>query len=77
MVQNGLMTRNEGRKTLNLPAVDGGDDLTAQVNMATLDRIAEPPQPMPEFEQEETEDEEDKYLETIKEIYSAAFTHNT
>lgn len=36
MTQNGLMTRNEGRAKLNLPRVDGGDDLTAQTNLAPL-----------------------------------------
>lgn len=36
MVQNGLMTRNEVRKRENLPAVDGADALTAQVNMAPV-----------------------------------------
>lgn len=38
-VQNGLMTRNEGRGKLNLPRVDGGDSLTAQTNLAPLDRL--------------------------------------
>jgi len=36
MTQNGLMTRNEGRAKLNLPRVDGGDELTAQTNLAPL-----------------------------------------
>jgi len=38
-VQNGLMTRNEGRAKLNLPAVDGGDALTAQTNLAPLEQL--------------------------------------
>lgn len=38
-VQNGLMTRNEGRAKLNLPRVAGGDDLTAQTNLAPLDQL--------------------------------------
>lgn len=38
-VQNGLMTRNEGRGKLNLPRVDGGDALTAQVNLSPLDKL--------------------------------------
>jgi len=38
-VQNGLMTRNEGRGKLNLPRVAGGDELTAQTNLAPLDRL--------------------------------------
>lgn len=36
MTQNGLMTRNEGRAKLNLPRVAGGDELTAQTNLAPL-----------------------------------------
>ncbi|WP_353474795.1 phage portal protein [Salipiger sp. H15] len=39
MVQNGLMDRNEGRAKLNLPRRDGGDQLTAQTNLAPLDRL--------------------------------------
>lgn len=38
-VQNALMSRNEGRRKLNLPAVDGADALTAQTNLAPLDRL--------------------------------------
>jgi HK97 family phage portal protein len=38
-VQNGLMSRNEGRGKLNLPRVDGGDSLTAQTNLAPLDKL--------------------------------------
>jgi HK97 family phage portal protein len=38
-VQNGLMTRNEGRSKLNLPRVAGGDELTAQTNLAPLDEL--------------------------------------
>lgn len=38
-VTNGLMSRNEARAKLNLPRVDGADDLTAQVNLAPLDRL--------------------------------------
>jgi len=41
MSQNGLMTRNEGRAKLNLPRKDGGDDLTAQTNLAPLDKLGE------------------------------------
>lgn len=36
MAQNGLMTRNEIRKKENLPAKDGGDDLTVQVNLTPV-----------------------------------------
>src|SRR5690606_16736092 len=39
MTQNGLMTRNEGRAKLNLPRVEGADQLTAQTNLAPLDRL--------------------------------------
>jgi phage portal protein BeeE len=39
MTQNGLMTRNEGRAKLNLPWKQGGDDLTAQTNLAPLDKL--------------------------------------
>jgi HK97 family phage portal protein len=35
-VNAGLMTRNEWRKTEWLPAVEGGDDLTVQVNLAPI-----------------------------------------
>lgn len=42
MVQNGLMTRNEARRKQNLPAAqdDGADDLTVQVNLASLDDLS-------------------------------------
>jgi HK97 family phage portal protein len=36
MAQNGLMTRNEIRKKENLPAKEGGDDLTVQVNLTPV-----------------------------------------
>lgn len=36
LAQNGMMTRNEGRKKLRLPRVDGGDDLTVQVNLTPV-----------------------------------------
>jgi HK97 family phage portal protein len=39
LVQNGLMTRNEARKSLNLKEMDGGDDLTVQVNLSPLDQL--------------------------------------
>lgn len=38
-VQNGLMSRNEARGKLNLASVDGGDALTAQTNLAPLDKL--------------------------------------
>lgn len=36
LVQNGLQTRNECRQLENLPPIDGGDELTAQTNLAPL-----------------------------------------
>lgn len=39
--QNGLMTRNEGRKKLRLPTMDGADDLTVQVNLTPVDKLEE------------------------------------
>lgn len=39
MVQNGLMTRNEARIKENLPPVEGGDELTAQVNLMPLSKL--------------------------------------
>jgi len=39
LVQNGLMTRNEARKSLNLKEVVGGDDLTVQVNLSPLEQL--------------------------------------
>jgi HK97 family phage portal protein len=38
-VQNALMTRNEARAKLNLPAMAGGDTLTAQVNLAPISTL--------------------------------------
>jgi len=49
-VQNGLKTRNEIRKINNDPKVEGADDLTAQVNLAPIDKLGEvqaPPQSEP------------------------------
>jgi HK97 family phage portal protein len=48
LVQNGLMTRNEARETLNLKEVDGGDDLTVQVNLTTLNNMESTPNAAPE-----------------------------
>lgn len=39
LVQNGLLTRNEGRKVLNLPEMEGGDDLTVQVNLSPIEDL--------------------------------------
>lgn len=41
LTQNGLMTRNEGRQKLNLPPMDGGDELTAQINLAPVGTLGE------------------------------------
>ncbi|MBS3670189.1 phage portal protein [Vreelandella boliviensis] len=41
MTQNGLMTRNEGRRLENLPRVDGGDKLTVQSNLVPLDQLGQ------------------------------------
>ncbi|WP_413709146.1 phage portal protein [Rhizobium sp. Rhizsp82] len=42
-VQNALMTRNEARAKLNLPAMAGGDTLTAQVNLAPISTLGAQP----------------------------------
>lgn len=39
MVQNALMSRNEARAKINLPARQGGDALTAQTNLAPLEKL--------------------------------------
>lgn len=39
-VQNGLKTRNEIRKINNDPPIEGGDDLTVQVNLTPVDQLA-------------------------------------
>jgi HK97 family phage portal protein len=43
MVQNGLMTRNEGRAKLNQSKVAGADALTVQSNLLPLDKLGETP----------------------------------
>jgi hypothetical protein len=40
-VQNGFLTRNEVRQFENMPPVAGGDDLTAQVNMAPVAQLGQ------------------------------------
>lgn len=56
LVQNGLMTRNEGREKLHLPRVEGGDELTVQTNLLPIDELEgatndqqnqQPARPMP------------------------------
>lgn len=39
LVQNGLKTRNECRQLENDPPVQGGDELTAQTNLAPLSKL--------------------------------------
>lgn len=41
MVQNGLMTRTEGRSKLNLSRIEGGDQLTVQSNLVPLDQLGD------------------------------------
>jgi len=41
MSQNGLMTRNEGRRKENLPSMPGGDILTVQSNLVPLDQLGQ------------------------------------
>lgn len=40
-LQNGWMTRNEVRRLENLPSIDGADALTAQSNLAPLDKLGQ------------------------------------
>lgn len=40
LAQNGLMSRNEARRKLNLPEIDGADELTVQSNLIDLDKLA-------------------------------------
>ncbi len=39
--QNGIYTRNECRQLENLPPIDGGDALTAQVNLVPIDMLGQ------------------------------------
>jgi HK97 family phage portal protein len=39
MVQNGLMTRNEGRRKENLPEMEGGNALTVQSNLLPIELL--------------------------------------
>lgn len=39
MAQNGIMTRNEIRAKENLPPMEGGDELTVQVNLTPVDEL--------------------------------------
>ncbi|USE81147.1 phage portal protein [Cupriavidus gilardii] len=43
MLQNGVFSRNDVRALEDLPPVEGGDALTVQLNLTTLDRIGEEP----------------------------------
>lgn len=53
MVQNGLMSRNEVRAKENMAPVDGGDDLTAQVNLVPLAMLGQKPESDPAKETRE------------------------
>jgi len=39
LVQNGLFTRNEARRTLKMPEVEGGDELTVQTNLSNIEDL--------------------------------------
>ena len=39
MLQNGVMSRNDVRRLEDLPPVDGGDELTVQLNLTTINQI--------------------------------------
>ena len=39
LLQNGVMTRNEVRALENLPAIDGADQLTVQLNLTSIDKV--------------------------------------
>ena len=41
LAQNGIMTRNEIRRLENLPTQEGGDELTAQVNLVPIELLGE------------------------------------
>lgn len=42
MLQNGVMSRNDVRSLEDLPPVDGGDALTVQLNLTTIEKIGAP-----------------------------------
>lgn len=39
MVQNGIMSRNEVRAKFNMNRMEGGDDLTVQINLTPIDLL--------------------------------------
>lgn len=41
LLQNGVMSRNDVRALEDLPPVEGGDALTVQLNMTTLDKVGQ------------------------------------
>lgn len=41
MLQNGVMSRNDVRRLEDLPPVDGGDELTVQLNLTTINQIGQ------------------------------------
>lgn len=41
MLQNGVMSRNDVRRLEDLPPVEGGDELTVQLNLTTINQIGQ------------------------------------
>jgi HK97 family phage portal protein len=61
-IKEGLLTRNEGRKELAFPDVDGGDEILVGANLVPLDFITgaeSDNETMPPFDGSETEDEDE------------------
>jgi HK97 family phage portal protein len=52
LTQNGVMTRNEARQLENMPPVEGGNQATAQTNLAPLAKLGEEPEPPPPLAEE-------------------------
>ena len=66
--QNGWMTRNEIRAKENLSSVEGGDELTVQVNLTTLEKLGEEPEPVVDPEQDEEFDFDEEVEKRVSEI---------
>ena len=45
-IKGGFMTINEGRRIINQPAVDGGDNILVPLNMTTLTKFVADPEPV-------------------------------
>ena len=56
--QNGLKTRNEIRKINNDPSIDGGDDLTVQVNLTPLDKLGQTEPETTQGDEDELQDQQ-------------------